>query len=434
MKFALFVCLIFSTFALNAKKPTDLFKELELNKSSLQKTNKQKNNLSKQLGKIALKIKKINQEILTYDKKLDKLNRYLVSEKEKYHSAMAEINSINDTIKVLDSDIENKNREFAKKITKSLGAVVAQDKSGEKNEKSVILKEFYSKYKAHNQEDILKISKNIEQKKELKKQLIAKRNEISKSIKDVKEQKKLYEREKKKRKTLLKKLAKEEQNYSKKLKTLFKRQAVIRLTLAKLNILQEESAREAKAKERVLKQRIKELKSLKIANKKERIRALREGREVNYKVARITSVKQRSSSYSRGNVTNYYGLKTRPPLRAAKIIKPFGTFVDPIFKIRSFNDSVTLVSGIGDKRVFNVLNGTVSYIGKNSMLGRFVIVKHSNNIHTIYADLNKISPFVRLNKKLKEGSVIGKVRRKLIFEATKNGKFINPKQLINFNI
>jgi len=428
------ILMIFVVVDLSAKKPTDLFKELESSKSSLQKTNKEKVNVNRQLQKIAQRIKKLNQEILMYDKKLDKLNSYLVKEKEKYNSAMAEIDSINDTIKALDKDIEDKNREFAKKISKSLGAVVAQDKSGEKDEKSVILKEFYDKYKAKNQEEILKISKNIEQKKALKQSLIEKRDEIYKGIKDIKEQKKLYEEEKRKRKKLLVKLDKEEKVYSEKLKKIFKKQAVIRLTLAKLNILKEESAKEAKRKERELKKRIKELKNLKIANKKERIKALKEGREVNYNVARITRVKQRSSSYSRANITNYYGKKTRPPLRAPKIVKPFGTFVDPIFKIKSFNDSVTMVSGIGDKRVFNVLNGTVSYVGKNSMLGKFVIIKHSNNIHTIYADLDVVSPFVKVNKRLKAGSVVGKVRRKLIFEATKNGKFINPKQLINFNI
>ena len=430
----LFILFIFIIITIDAKKPSDLFKELENSKSSLKKANKEKTNVHRQLQRVAKRIKKLNQEILMYDKKLDKLNSYLVKEKEKYNSAMAEIDSINDTIKALDKDIENKNREFAKKISNSLGVVVAQDKSGEKDEKSVILKEFYDKYKAKNQEEILKMSKNIEQKKALKKSLIAKRDEIFKGIKDIKEQKKLYEDEKKKRKALLKKLDKEEKIYSEKLKKIFKKRAVIRLTLAKLNILKEESAKEAKRKERELKKRIRELKKLKIANKKERIKALKEGRAVNYNVARITRVKQRSSSYSRANVTNYYGRKTRPPLRAPKIVKPFGTFIDPIFKIRSFNDSVTMVSGVGDKRVFSVLNGTVSYIGKNSMLGKFVIIKHSNNIHTIYADLDVVSPFVKVNKKLKAGSVVGKVRRKLIFEATKNGKFINPKQLIDFRI
>jgi len=429
-----FFLIVFLVFTLDAKNPTDLFKELENSKSSLKKSNKEKNHLNKQLVKLASRIKKLNSEILEYDKKLDKLNSYLIKEKEKYDSAMAEINSINETIKSLDKDIEKKNREFATKISKSLGAVVAQDKSGEKNEKSVILKEFYTKYKHHNQEEILKISKNIEQKKALKANLLARRDEIFKSIKDINEQKKIYEAEQRKRKALLKKLALEEENYSKKLKKIFKKQAVIRLTLANLNILKEESAKEAKRKEQLLKKRIKELQRLKIANKKARIKALKAGKKVKYNIAHITKVKQRGSSYSRANVTNYYGPKTRPPLKKPRIVKPFGSFIDPIFKIHSFNDSVTLISRAKDRRVYNVLNGVVSYVGQNSMLGKFVIIKHKNNIHTIYADLDVISPFVKVNRRLKEGAVVGKVKRKLIFEATKNGKFINPKQLINFNI
>jgi murein DD-endopeptidase MepM/ murein hydrolase activator NlpD len=431
-RLALVIALL--TASMVAKNPKDLFKELESSKNSLNAANKEKINVNKQLQKIAKRIKKLNSEILEYDKKLDKLNIYLKREQEKYNSAMAEVNSINSAIKSLDRDIDNKNREFAKKISKSLGVVVAQDKSGEKDEKSVILKEFYDKYKLHNQEEILKISKNIEQKKRLKETLIQKRDKIYASINDIKKQKKIYQKKKRERKALLKKLDKEEQKYSKKLKNIFKKQALIRLTLAKLNILKEESAKEAKRKQIELKKRIRELKSLKLANKKERVRALKEGRAVNYNIARISSVKQRSSSYTRANITSYNGPKTRPPLRAPRVIKPFGTFVDPIFKIRSFNDSVTLVSGIGDKRVYNVLNGVVSYVGKNSMLGKFVIIKHQNNIHTIYADLDVISPFVKVNKRLKSGAVVGKIRRKLIFEATKNGKFINPKRLINFTM
>jgi len=414
--------------ALFAKLPSELFKQIDSSQKNLDSVSKQKIIINKELQRIAKKIKKLQKEIDEYDKKIYESNKKLQASQAKYKSAMAEIHSINNIIKSLDYDIKQKKKEFAQKISQTLGEVVAQDKSGERNEKTVIKKEFFEKYKKKNQEDILRLSKNIDQNKELKKTLVAKRDAIKASIEDVQKEKAKYEAEKKKREVLLKKLAKQESIYTKKLRNIFKKQTVIRLTLAKLNILKEEAVKEAKRKERELKKRIAQLKKLKLRNKKERAKALKSGRRANI----VARVKQRSkaSSYITNNITTYNGPKTIPPLRQPKVVKSFGPFIDPFFGIKSFNDSLTLVSKVNDRRVYNVLNGEVSFIGKNGMLGRFVIIKHKNNLHTIYADLDRLSPFVKVGARLKKGAVVGKVRRKLIFEATKNGKFINPQRLI----
>jgi murein DD-endopeptidase MepM/ murein hydrolase activator NlpD len=64
------------------------------------------------------------------------------------------------------------------------------------------------------------------------------------------------------------------------------------------------------------------------------------------------------------------------------------------------------------------------------MLGKVVVVSHSGKMHTVYAGLSKIAPNIKKGSKIKKGYVIGKVSRKLIFEATKNSKHINPLKLI----
>ncbi len=422
---------LFLSAALFAKSPLDLFNKIDDTKKSLEQTNIDKTHLSKKMQEIALKIKKLNKEIVELDKKLDKLDLYITAQKRKYQDAMDEINSINSTINAIDKDISQKKKEFAKKISRTLGAVVAKNRSGEKDEESILLQEIYEKYKNYNQQEILKLSKSIEQKKELKRALIAKRDKISLGISNVQKQRAEFLKEQKKKKKLLARLKKDEQIYAQRLKNLYKRQAAIRATLAKLNIVAKEAAREAKKRQAELKRRIRELENLRIASSKSRKKALREGRKVEYKVVTINRVKQYSSSYSTSNITKYYGPKTIPPLRGVKVVKDFGTFIDPIYKIKSFNDSVTLVSRVGDNRVFNVLNGKVIYVGKNPMLGKMVVIEHGNNLHTIYADLDRISPFVKIGYPIRKGSVVGKVKRKLIFEATKNGKFINPKDLIN---
>ncbi len=407
---------IFAFIALNAKtNPSELFSKIKESKHSLASTQKEKSVTHKQLQAIANKIKQLKDEIEKYDKKIYELNGILGNANKKYQDAMAEIRGIDNIVKALDKDIEKKTKEFAQKVSMQLGGVVAQNKTAQKDEKSVVLKEVLERYKNYNQQELLKLSRNIEQKNSLRKNLLKRRDDIAKSIKDVNAQKKLYEKEKAQKSKLLKKLALEEKLYSKKLREIFRRQTVIRLTLTKLNLIQEETAKEAKRRERELKKRIRALKHLRHSSK----------------VAVVDGVKQYGTSYSLDNIYRYRGAKTIAPLKSAKVIKNFGTFIDPIYKIKSHSDSVTLVSQSSDRRVYNVMNGEVSYIGENSMLGKLVVIKHSNGMHTIYADLNKFSPFLKVGAKVKKGAVIGKVKRKLIFEATKNGKFINPTRLIN---
>ena len=418
MKRVVFLILI-SICTINATSPKELFSKIKESKNSLETTNKQKEITNIQLQKIANKIKKIESEITEYDKKLKELDIFIKKEQKRYKESLAEIQGIDNMVKELDKDIDARKKEFAKKLSKQLGTVIAKNKSGQKDEKSVVLQEVLGRYKDYSQQELLKLSKNIEQKKALRANLLKRKEEISKNIEDIKAKKIQYKRQKAKKEKLLAKLSKEKNRYSKQLKNIFKKQTVIRLTLAKLNILKEEAAKEAKRRELELKKRIRSLKNIKFTNS-----------STSKKSHKVSRVKQYGSSYMANNIYKYRGNKTIAPLKSPKVIKGFGTFIDPIYKIKSHSDSLTLVSKSGDKRVYNVLNGEVVFKGKNAMLGKLIIIKHSNGLHTVYADLNKFSPFIKKGSKVKKGTVIGKVKRKLIFQATKNGALINPARLI----
>jgi murein DD-endopeptidase MepM/ murein hydrolase activator NlpD len=402
---------------INGASPKELFSKIKESKSSLATTNKQKEITNIQLQKIANKIKKIESEIAVYDKKLNELDTFIKQEQKRYKESLAEIQGIDNMVKELDKDIEARRKEFATKVSKQLGTVIAKDKSGERDEQSVVLKEVYNRYKDYSQQELLKLSKNIEQKKALRANLLKRKEEISKNIEDIKLKKRIYKKQKAQKQKLLVQLSKEKKRYSKQLKDIFKKQTIIRLTLAKLNILKEDAAKEAKRRELELKKRIRSLKNLKLSDN-------------NKKIRKVGGIKQYGSSYMASNIYKYRGEKTISPLKSPKIIKSFGTFIDPIYKIKSHSDSLTMISRAGDKRVYNVLNGEVVFVGKNAMLGKLVIIKHNNGLHTVYADLDKFSPFIKKGSKVKKGTVIGKVKRKLIFQATKNGALINPARLI----
>ena len=65
-----------------------------------------------------------------------------------------------------------------------------------------------------------------------------------------------------------------------------------------------------------------------------------------------------------------------------------------------------------------------------ALLDHIVIIEHSNGIHTIYAHMDKIAPTVKKGKKLKRGSIIGRVSNELMFEVTQKNYHINPMELI----
>ena len=141
-------------------------------------------------------------------------------------------------------------------------------------------------------------------------------------------------------------------------------------------------------------------------------------------------VRQIGSSYQKGSITRYRGKKTIAPLKAYSVEQKFGTFVDPIYKIKIFNESVTLKPKTPNAVVRNILPGRVVYASKVPMLDYVVIVEHPGKLHTIYAHLSKLAPTVKVGRKIKKAYALGRVDNALKFEVTQQEKHINPMELI----
>ena len=83
-----------------------------------------------------------------------------------------------------------------------------------------------------------------------------------------------------------------------------------------------------------------------------------------------------------------------------------------------------------NSKVYNVLNGKIVYAKKNAgTLENVVIIQHQNRLHTIYSHLDKIAPTLKVGKWIKKGFVVGRVSDTLMFQVTKNSKYINPRDL-----
>jgi murein DD-endopeptidase MepM/ murein hydrolase activator NlpD len=166
------------------------------------------------------------------------------------------------------------------------------------------------------------------------------------------------------------------------------------------------------------------LKKLNIIKKKREQKIIKSDSKIAVNVRKI------GSSYQHGKLVKYRGPKTIAPLRTYTISQNFGNFIDPIYHIKVFNDSVVLKAKRKNAKVYNILDGKVIYAQKTPVLDRVVIIKNRDNIHTIYAHLSKIAPTVKVGRYLKKGYVIGRVDRELNFEVTKDGMNINPMRLI----
>ena len=122
----------------------------------------------------------------------------------------------------------------------------------------------------------------------------------------------------------------------------------------------------------------------------------------------------------------YRGIKTVAPVRG-RVIKRFGSYIDPIYKFRVYNDSITIKPYQKNAVIRAVMPGRVVYIDDKKGV---IIIKHKNYLFSIYANLSKISPILKKGSFVKRGQIIARVQDSLEFEITYKDRPINPLKVI----
>ena len=140
------------------------------------------------------------------------------------------------------------------------------------------------------------------------------------------------------------------------------------------------------------------------------------------------NVKKVGNAYIKPQVIRYRGEKTIPPVKG-RVIKKFGSYIDPIYKIRIYNDSITIKTK-PNALIRSIFAGKVIYIGTNNG-NKIIFIKHKNNLFSIYSNLTKISPLIRKGSYVRKGQIIARVKDRLEFEVTYKDMAINPLQVIN---
>ena len=436
-------------------------KKIANSKQQISKNETQKKKASRQLSKIANDIKKAGKDISYLEKKIDDLSKNQAQKEVEFKTLKEELERSNEEFLSTNQELEYKRKQFMSLLSEQFSIVFAMEQAHEPTRESIISQEVYRAYKKQNIKMLTDLKSEIRSLKKHKDDKLYQRNRTKNKISRMIKKRKEYAQKKLQKNKLLSKLAQDEEKYNAKLTKIEDKQNSLRSTLATLNILQkkevEAAKRQAAARKeamRVEKERQRKLRKEKALAKakakkaKEAVKLAKtakakkaakviakKAQKASEKVAKKARkqserVRNVNSSYQKSKVYSYKGGKTISPIRGAKLIKKFGTYVDPIYKIKIFNESITLQAPSSNAKVQNVLNGKVVFAGKSSMLGQVVVVAHSGKMHTVYAGLSQIAPNIKTGRKIKKGYVIGKVKSKMMFQATKNSKHINPLKLI----
>ena len=398
-------------------------KSLKKQKSAQKKTSTKIKTLAKQilsqngeLKKLENNIKEVNKDINKHQKLLD------ISQKE--------LDLLNVKSKILLKRKISSEDQLIELIIEDYASTKALAIASENSIDELINSEIYSLISKNTKDEILKIDNlymDVAQDKISNETNIEK---ISTYIKKRKKKKEILNFLKNKHSKSLKKLNTKHKEYQVALKKIIRKQKSLSNLLGKLNILKDKKVRKAKIAKEKEKKRLLALK--KKQNKKKKQTISQSQVQADNAEQIDLDVRMLGSSTKGVKISRYRGPKTMAPLKSYTVVKKFGKYFDPVYKIKLFNESVVLKSKQRKSKVYSVLNGKIVYAKKNSgMLENVVIIQHKNGLHTIYSHLDQISPTLKVGKWIKKGYVVGRVDSMLTFQATKNNSHINPQDLFN---
>lgn len=413
MRYPLFLCALLGVAV--AATTTAIDKDIKKTKSQIAQKGKEYNKISTSIDGAAKDIIEEQNRIKSLDAQITQLEADVAKLSVEHQQKNTQIVGIEEQKQKL----ENEKSELEKKLV----AILAKDLSS-----SLVLTET----QPSGEEDIVKaqLSKTLSKAvsgyvAKLKAEYMVRQRmiaELETRIKQIKssmsvlEQKKLkLAQTKDERVKTIAKLQKQAENYKQRLEKIAKEQQQARETLEKLNILKRQRLAEAAKrppKPRTVPQQ-QAMSDIKIND-----------------VELNDDVKMMGSSYQATKSARYTGRKVPAPLDSFRVVKQFGPYTDPIYKIRIHNDSVTLRSNTQDVMVKNIMDGKIVFAKEVAALGNVVIVQHDGNLHSIYAHLTKIAPTLSSGKKIAQGAVVGRIDKELTFEITKEDVPINPMDVI----
>ncbi len=410
-----FLLLVFIFFASNIYAKASIDSKIKYTSKKLEKFDKTYSKVHKNLASTAKKIIQQERVILKDQKKLQELQLELSLKEQQYQENSQELKLLKKSQENLQETQDKLRQDLAFMLAKNVSLSLILDDEKAKNNEALITEEVFESLNQITQQNISVLQSNFSINSKRIGSIQEKIDALKKAIDIIDSKHKEVLTITKRKQEDLKKLKDQKNTYRASVKKLLNQQNSLKNELAKLNIIKEDE------------------KAKRIAREKEQARLAKLEKERSSRAkptASLPKVKSKTDAYHSVQTKKYRGKKTISPLESFKVVKEFGPYEDPIYHIKIFNESISLKPNSANAKVKNVLNGKVILAKETTMLNNIVIIEHDNGMHTIYAHLDKIAPTVKKGKRLKQGSIIGRVNDELMFEVTQKNFHIDPLQLI----
>ena len=391
--------------------------KIELTSKNIAVKKSEEKNLSKKIDELGALIVKESAELKKTNAQIDEITGLVVNLSQKYKDEATKLDELNKQT----DDLVKIKLELEKKITdlivEDFSFSLIQD-SDIKTYEALISNEVFASLSDVFRKDIANLvmthdeaSKTIDKKN---KEIL----DLEKNLKEYSAKKEELSNAQKKQKKLVENLNKNKEDYIQKLINTQKQSEALASTLEELKIIDDKEEKE---------------KARKIAQKNVQKQEVQP--EILQRDKRVEDIDKKvklyGSSYKESRVKKYVGPKTISPLKNAFVKRKFGNFIDPVYDIKIFNESVILSSNTQNAQVYNVLDGKVIFAKSTPVLDNVIIVENKNGIHTIYANLSQIAPTIKNGSVIKKGYSIGRVKSDLTFEVTQKNFHIDPLELIS---
>jgi len=379
----------------------DVNKQIKKTNKEIKSFDKKYSSLNKKMSSTAKAIKKSEMSLKRQEKSITDLSAKLEQSKEKYKANRTELLELKDKQLLLQGKQGLIEKELIKSIARNISInALAKDKYTVTTE-SIITEEILNELNQQTQRKIERLEQEHNSNLKTIKSYQARTDKLQNNISTIDKQKAELLDISAKNKRAIAKMEKDKKKYKRSINKLLAQKRALKSTLARLNIIQSEKTKKATVSRR--------------------------SRTKKGSTAKVT---KKGSSYQSVKSKKYRGKKTIAPLSGYRVVKKFGPYTDPIYKIKIYNESVSLQPNQRNAKVKTVLNGKVILAKKTQLLDNVVIIKHANGLHTIYAHLDQIAPTIKKGKRVKKGAVIGRVDHELTFEVTQNSYHIDPMTLI----
>lgn len=432
--FWLLFAFVFSLYAADTKK------EISKTISKISEKEKLENELNKKVEQIGNSVKMGLGEIDKTSKKLDELSISINDLSKNAADKTQELKTLN----AKNVSLLNMQKELEDKITDLISNEFSLEILQNSNEiattESVMKGVIFDNLNSILNDDMAKILSEYDK---IQSQILFHQTKIAQietNLANLDSKKIEFEATKKRQIQNVENLEKDKERYIRQLEDIHAQQEALNKTLQDLKIIDDKQEREkAKAEEErrlaeLEKKKEQKKQSQKSQNIKDEKIDFSEDEEPQIKDERVANInkkiKQYGSSYQESRVAKYHGARTIAPLENAYVKRKFGNYTDPVYNIKIFNESIILGTKSDNSQVKNVLNGEVVFVNETAVLGKVIIVKHTGNIHTIYAHLSQIAPTIKVGSIIKKGYVIGRTSGDLTFEVTQANHHINPLELI----